>query len=77
MEQTELAQRCKEKGNKHFQSGKYQEALLKYKEALSIIDSQIIVSSDELKTSCLLNIAVSNSLLNSLEKYKLMYVKRL
>ena len=54
-----MAQQFKDKGNLLFKKGKYEEAIRNYKDAITTIDSEIMTTSDDLKASCLLNLAVS------------------
>ena len=52
------AERFKERGNSLFKKGKYEDALREYSDAITAIDSEIMTTSDDLKASCLLNMAV-------------------
>jgi hypothetical protein len=56
--EVEIAHKCKDKGNILFKKGKYEEALKQYSDAIAAVDSQIMNPVEQLKASCLLNMAV-------------------
>jgi tetratricopeptide (TPR) repeat protein len=56
--EVETANKCKDKGNVLFKKGKYEEALKQYADAIIAVDSQIMNPAEQLKTLCLLNMAV-------------------
>ncbi len=58
MDDVEIAHKCKDKGNNFFKKGKYEEALKQYTDAITAVDSQVLNPAEQLKTSCLLNMAV-------------------
>jgi hypothetical protein len=60
----QVAREFKDKGNYCFKKGKYEDALRNYKDAITTIDSEVLTTSDELKASCLLNMAVRDLLQN-------------